>query len=508
MRATLSGPQSSADLLIGDYLRVTAERVAADGHGADEGFARIERIEHVPADQADGVFEYQLVTHGPVPVVWCHGLPGPIVLRGGDVRVLDVSSPRRVQHDTAHPWWPPAAGVLLCGAHAAGTAPHWRRRKHDRTASDLDWPEPAARDRVQRRPTSFTKPASALLLGDYLGLHPGRWPETDREIDEGFSRIGHLRLLDADAAAEVFADPSWHTGAVIASLHGLPGVLLLRDTDEVPVLAFVNPEREAWERRHYGDNEATHLLRGSHPPDDAEHHTASQIDAARRPRVDEAELYPSEFTDHFTRRMSLESEHGFRSVPLAALPWPHHQSNCPLGALADEHQNAVPDEHAAHAAAALPPAGQRIRSSCAYHQPDWPRLVRMLEESLATAGDDLPDGSAHPEYDQLSPDDQEWLRALVADPIRYDDGSDSLTNGQHRLCAMRFAGVQRCPVLGDYLPDTNYDPPCPAARDARTEIAASWNRLAVEMGWPAPIAGLARFLPPAWRARLINNRSR
>lgn len=505
MGARPSGPQLSSDLLCGDYLRVSAPRAAVYGHGVDEGFARIEQVEHFPAEAADAVFDYWLLARGPIPTVWCHGLPGPVILSGGDVDVLDVASPHRIQHEESHPWWPPADDVLLRGARPAGVTPHRTRRQHDRRVDEFDWPDPAGRDRMARRATSFTKPASALLVGDYLGVHPHRWPGTDRDVDEGFSRVEHVRLLEADAATDLFAAPSWHTEVVVVSVHGLSGVLLLRGAEEVGVLAFVNPERAGWERRARWSVEPMFLLRGSHEPTEDESAMAAEVDAARRPTVDEGELYPSEFRDPFTRRMMLESVHGFRSMPLSALPWPHGQFDCPLGDLAEQHRDRVPDVHGAHAAAALSAPGQDIRAACEYHQADWPRLVRMLEETLADAEDDLLLVETHPEFDQLSPEDQEWVKALVVDPIKYDDGSDMLTNGQHRLCAMRFAGVVRCPVHGNYLPDTDYGPPAAVEADARAEITASWRRLAAENGWPLWVATVARFLPPAWRAQLIED---
>lgn len=500
------GPQSSRDVACGDYVRVGAPRAAVSGHGPDEGFARVERIEHLSAGQAEEVFDYRLIRIGPVPTVWCHGLPGPVILRGGDVQVLDVASPQRVEHDTQHPWWPPApAEPLLRGAHQAGATPPRGRRTPDRTADEVDWPEPGEHDRPQQRATSFTKPASALLVGDYLGVHPNRWPETDRDVDEGFTRVEHLHLLDAAMAGEVFADPSWHTDTVVASVNGISGVLLLRSSDDVAVLAFVNPERAAWDPRNYWSADPVLVLRGSRGPTEDQVRTAAQTDAARRPDVDESGLYPSRFPDPFTRRMVLESKHGFRSVPLAAMPWPHSQSDCPLGELAEQYRDRVPDSHGAHAAAFLSRPGRQIQTECPYHQADWPRLVRMLEESRAAAADDEPPPvGSHPEFDLLCPPEQEWLKALATDPIKYSDGDDALTNGQHRLCALRAAGLTRCSVEGDYLPDTDYGPATRADDDARAEITASWRRMADEYEWPRWIAGMARFLPTAVRAALLS----
>ena len=506
MQERPQGPQSSPDVLGGDYLQVCAPRAAAYGNGVDQGFARIERVEHLPAEQAGAVFAERFIDSGPTPAVWCHGVPGPVLLRGGDVQVLDVASPRRVEHDLHHPCWPPAGEMpLLRGAHPAGVTPHRVRREHDRTVDEVEWPEPTGRDRAPRRATSFAKPAGALLVGDYLGVHHGRWPDTDRDIDEGFSRVEHLRLVDAKAASAVFADRSWHTDLVVASVHGVPGVLVLRSSDEVAVLASVNPERAEWERRNYDNGQdPLLLLQGSRVPAEDDVRAAAAADATRRPDVDESELYPSRLSNPFSRRMALESEHGFRSVPLTALPWPHLQSDCPLGDLAEQHRDRVPDTHGAHAAAFLSRSGRQIQASCDYHQADWPRLVRILEEALAAATkDERPLVNTHPEFTQLAPTEQKWLEALVYDPIRYSDGSHALINGQHRLCAMRAAGVTHCPVEGTYLPDTDYGPAAPPEDDARAEIVTSWRRLATDNDLPTWIATAARFAPPFVRSLLI-----
>lgn len=500
------GRYTSPNVVCGDYLQVSATRSAAAGRGIDAGFARVERVEHLPAEHAGVVFADRFFDFGPTPVVWCHGLPGPLLLPGGDVPVLEVASPRRAEHETHHPWWTDTGAMpLLRGARPAGAAPLPTRREHDWNVDAIAWPEPAESDRYPQRPTTFTKPAGALLSGDYLGVHPGRWPTTDRDIDEGFVRVEHLHLLDPAAAIAVFADPSWHTDIVVASLHGIDNVLLLRSSDAVDVLAFVNPERDAWERREPWNSEPIFVLHGSREPTEHDVRIAAETDNADRPDVDESALYPSEFDDPFTRRMVLESAYGFRSVPLSALPWPHHQADCPLGELAEHYRDRVPDTHGAHAAAFLSRPGRTIRATCPYHQPDWPRLVRILDETAAAATDERPQVAAHPEYEQLSAAEQAWLDFLVHDPIKYDDGSTALTNGQHRLCALRAAGITHCPVKGTYLPDTDHGPGRAADVDARNEITASWQRLAADNALPAWTATVAPFLPPAWRRLLIEN---
>ncbi|MBB5891868.1 hypothetical protein ACFFS4_44405 [Kutzneria kofuensis] len=497
------GPQNSFNLLIGDYLRVTTDRPAVSGRGADEGFARIERIEHLAEDLAREIFTRESVDFGPVPVVWCHGTPGPLVLRGGDVHVLDHANPGRVRHDEAHPWWPPAGKVLLRGAVAAGHEPYrWRREPIPWTGqvtwADADWPP-----RAPYRATGFTKSAAALLVGDYLRIHRDRWPECDQDVDEGFARVEHLRLLNPELTQQLFVDLVWGGTVVVASVYGLPGVLMLRGEDTVEVQAVPNPERAAWEARNRWSGQPSMVFIDSHAPTDAERQAAEAIDAACRPQADEAGWYPSRFSDPFQRRLALESRYGLRTVPLSALPWPHGQSNCRMGRIADTYKAVVADEQTAHAAAFLSAEGRETMSSCSYHQPDWPRLVRILTEILDTANGQDPQPQRHPDYVLLSAEDKQWLQTLLIDPIEWDDRDQMLTNGQHRLCALRAAEVQHCPVRGRYLPDTTHSAAVPAADHARAAIRVSWQDYAAARRWPRWAGTLADKLPSAIQMRLL-----
>lgn len=500
--------QCSYDLLTGDYLQVTSQRPSVHWRGVDEGFARIERIEHLPEDLAWSVFSHQDIAFGPVPTVWCHGVPGPVVLRGGDVQMLDHVNPDRVRHDTAHPWWPPVEDVLLHGGLLAGDQPYRCRRQPSPLTRDIDWASTASPPRSPHWATWFSKPASALRVGDYLRIHDGRWPENDHDVDEGFARVEHLRLLDKDEAETLFADPAWHTPVVTASVYGLSGILVLRGEDQVRVMAYVNPEREALERRNEWSGHPLMEFTGSRLPIEAERKTADGLDAASRPQVDEADWYPSLFSDPFARRLAMESSYGMRSVPLSALPWPHGQSKCRMGRIAAAHQHAVPDEQAAHAAAFLSPEGRQAMASCPYHQPDWSRLVHILQESLDHADGVDPELAKHPEYHQLSRDEKRALYSLMSEPIDCNDRDQSLTNGQHRLCALRAAGVLQCPVNGYYLSDIDYGAPVGATDHARAAIKASWRNYALEQGWPPWAGTIVRALPRAIQARLIVRKRR
>src|SRR5690606_26032833 len=279
-----------------------------------EGFVRIERIEHLPRKKVEGIVADALVAFGPVATLWCHGVPGPIVMRGTDVRILRDVSTGRVEHETSTPWWPQSDEVLLRDAVVTRSEPRVDVPQSEDSVIDYESAD-AVSQRARPPATWFGKPAVGLLVGDYVGGHRNRWPESDREADEGFVRVEHLRVLDPHIAQAVFADPSWHTTVIVAHLHGLHGVLVLRGDDEVPVLAFVNPEREAWDRRGPWEHEVTFSLRGSRWSTEEEHQHAVHIDAAHRPSVaghkvvDACAVTMRPFRDGWSDTVNTSSEH-------------------------------------------------------------------------------------------------------------------------------------------------------------------------------------------------------
>jgi hypothetical protein len=76
-------------------------------------------------------------------------------------------------------------------------------------------------------------------------------------------------------------------------------------------------------------------------------------------------------------------------------------------------------------------------AACPFHRGDW-RLVARAAVTLARGGDP----GALPEREGR------WLASLVEDPIAWDEGSARLDNGQHRVCALRAAGVELCVAAG------------------------------------------------------------
>jgi hypothetical protein len=85
-------------------------------------------------------------------------------------------------------------------------------------------------------------------------------------------------------------------------------------------------------------------------------------------------------------------------------------------------------------------------AACAYHEPDWQRAadtaVALVERTGELTFQDLDEAG------RSTDDKTRWaFYSLKFDPIIWH-GGDGLVNGQHRVCAMKLAGVSRCPIVG------------------------------------------------------------
>jgi hypothetical protein len=273
-------------------------------------------------------------------------------------------------------------------------------------------------------------------------------------------RVEQLQVIDQSDAVRLFEDRRWHADVLVVGAQGLPGVLLIPVGEQVGVLAFVEPRREAWDARATATVPPVPLVRfaAARAQTEGELNTATMLDARRRPEVDEAHWYGG-------LSRSTQWHTGLREVPLSALPWPWRMARCGLGHVAELERTPGMDDHAAHAAAFRSPVGRAAMATCEYHDVDWPRLLRIARQS--------PDGTramGHREFPTLTSREQRWLAGLIDSPITWNDGDGNLTDGQHRLCALRAAGVDRCPVRGRYRADLDYGPARSA--DAHAEAAA------------------------------------
>lgn len=163
----MTAPHVSTALRRGDYLQIAAERMAIDGNAAGEGYARVEWVELL----ADPVFLKPSSIPEVEPqtaVVFCHGLPGPVMLPEGDQWTLAEVDGERARWDEAHPWWPTEHNMVFAGSCLAAGAHFLRSRIEGpallESASRIGPRQPRPRAAV------FDKP-EALMVGDYMQIH-------------------------------------------------------------------------------------------------------------------------------------------------------------------------------------------------------------------------------------------------------------------------------------------------------------------------------------------------
>ncbi|MFF9909538.1 hypothetical protein [Streptomyces sp. NPDC013457] len=494
-------------LLRGDYIRTGYARFGADGPRAGEYYARIEHVEHIEdpgfvLSEAD--FGLQRVVKRLV-AVRVQGMPGPVLLRAGDHQVAHAIDEERQRWDRLNLTWPEAPTAMFVGG-AVPTAPV-------RGRDGNPGPEPirsSPGSEIKRRPMSFEKPAGALCVGDYLQTQASRFPADDMGFDEGFWRVEWIAHVEGAALPTLLADPDWARGRVtLAGVYGLSGVLVLPETS-VRVLVVPNPERlrndldGPWGERPYFQ------FVGARMPDQNDQ---QRKDAALRPSApaDEADLYPSNFSNPADRDLFLNGVTGIRSVPVSRLPWPHRLSRCRHFPRVEAIEKTYPDNwyagQVAHAEL-FARLTQEDFAACPYHEGNWPAIAEAATELAAAELDaNAERGRAAHAMEHLEERDREWARALVQDPICWDDNHDSLTNGQHRTCALRAAGVLHLPVEGRHLPDTAPPDAVDARTHAQRTVQGFWRDvLTAVLGPSHPLVNTAPLLVrfPALR-RLLSS---
>ncbi|MEU9033342.1 hypothetical protein AB0D45_00220 [Streptomyces sp. NPDC048352] len=135
-------------------------------------------------------------------------------------------------------------------------------------------------------------------------------------------------------------------------------------------------------------------------------------------------------------------------------------------------------------------------AACPYHQANWTAIAEAATElAAAELDEDAERGRAAYAMEHLEEADREWARALVPDPICWDDNHDGLTNGQHRTCALRAAGVAYLPVEGRHLPDTSPSDTVDARTHAQQTVREFWRDILTTVLGPAhPLVDAAPLL--------------
>lgn len=161
-------------------------------------------------------------------------------------------------------------------------------------------------------------------------------------------------------------------------------------------------------------------------------------------------------------------------VDVAALPCTHNPGRCAYRDRLLELELSYPSDAAAVAGAhwfvSLNPAD----TTCQAHRADWAAAaqaaVAVLEAGTARERDALLDALA---ATNLPSETARAAASFFTQPIAWVPGSATVINGQHRSCALKLAGVQRCVV------DADGQEPIPEPRSARQraldEIAAHWK---------------------------------
>ncbi|MEU6381664.1 hypothetical protein [Streptomyces sp. NPDC046909] len=472
-------------LLVGDYLPVAGYRVTTEPRRPGEGYARIEWVEHihnpsfVDPDSMDVIPE---LTDALVAVC-CQGLPGPVLLRSGDHRVLTEVAPERLVWDAEHPTW--SMGKPLFVGGQVPRKVHWSRGD---LAAPVGVSPKTASVPPTRRAASFAKPASALCIGDYLRIHV-QFPKRDRGIDEGYHRVEWLAHLTGEGIAGLLVDPTWANGTVtLVTVQGLGGMLVLPEAD-VHVQVQPNVERTVWDKEDTRRGGPPFTLTGAVEPDPD---VQRAKDADHRPAApeDEADLYPTVFSTPEARTLHLDGVTAVRAVPASALPWPHSLFRCEYAGRGKRIARTYPggdrEDQTAHAELFAELTEEEF-AACPYHQGDWQAIAEAVLACAEVDEDEEPD-RARELYamSHLSPQDRQWAQDMVRDNICWDEGDSSLTNGQHRLCAMRAAGVVRVPVHGRFLPGAEMAVVTDAQEHARQTVETYWIERLTELWGPGP----------------------
>jgi hypothetical protein len=165
-------------------------------------------------------------------------------------------------------------------------------------------------------------------------------------------------------------------------------------------------------------------------------------------------------------------------VPVALLPWPHNPADCPHHARFEQISQFYPPAcwttGAAGAHFFLTLTDQDFRA-CSYHEPDWCRVAEVSIEvfealPLEAERDEALAALSGRFKEKL---EAEALNSLFTDPIIWSPASDTVTNGQHRTCALKASGAPLC-VVDTYGESVRLKAMGGPSDRARADLAAFW----------------------------------
>ena len=137
------------------------------------------------------------------------------------------------------------------------------------------------------------------------------------------------------------------------------------------------------------------------------------------------------------------------TVRVEDLPVPHHLFKCRYadrsGKLVERYQ----DEPGRAGNEFLTALTDEEAARCRYHQRDWSKIAALSVAVLARIQEGQQRDkaiSAISRRFKLSDKDELELLCLFADPICWGLGAHELSNGQHRVCALKKSGAEFCIV--------------------------------------------------------------
>lgn len=168
------------------------------------------------------------------------------------------------------------------------------------------------------------------------------------------------------------------------------------------------------------------------------------------------------------------------AVAVVDLPWAHLPSKCAnfsdfekVRALYDDsREGEVPA--GAHFFLALD--AERF-AGCPYHRQDWRAIAAASVELFARLRPEADGDDIRREASRLLPEgpDRDELTFLFFDPIIWSPEASSVTNGQHRTCALKAADAPECVVVTGRRFPGEVRPGDPRRR-AESALAEYWAR--------------------------------
>ena len=167
-------------------------------------------------------------------------------------------------------------------------------------------------------------------------------------------------------------------------------------------------------------------------------------------------------------------------VAVADLPWAHLPSKCANFSDFEEIRTLYDDgregEVPAGAHFFLALDSERF-AACPYHRYDWRAIAAASVELLTRLGPQADHEDIHREASRLLPEgpDRDELTFLFFDPIIWSPEAPSVTNGQHRTCALKAADAPECVVVTKRCFQGKVQPGDPRRR-AESALAEYWAR--------------------------------